>query len=76
MGTSRALQSCGLKPSPAHPHPKDMLTSIVTALMPATAAVPVAETDHALVRASVGGDMASSARWPWPPTRREITPTT
>jgi RNA polymerase sigma-70 factor (ECF subfamily) len=36
-----------------------MLTSIVTALMPATAAVPVAETDHALVRASVGGDMAA-----------------
>lgn len=36
-----------------------MLTSIVTALMPATATAPAVDNDHALVRASLGGDMAA-----------------
>lgn len=36
-----------------------MLTTIVTALMPATATAPAVDNDHALVRASLGGDMAA-----------------
>jgi len=36
-----------------------MLTSIVTALMPATAAAPAKDTDHALVRASLNGDLSA-----------------
>ena len=36
-----------------------MLTSVMTALMPATVAGPATETDHALVRAALAGEVAA-----------------
>src|SRR3546814_127557 len=52
---SRQLARSNTRGSPTHP--RTMLTTIVTALMPANA--PAVDDDHALVRASIGGDTAA-----------------
>src|SRR3546814_575013 len=46
-----------LNPCPSRRIPRTMLTTIVTALMPASA--PAVDDDHALVRACLGGDTAA-----------------